>query len=110
LDANDFVYQIKWEGPNIAEVGTQDYPFFVDNQKFDNKHSLWFVFPNIFNIEYNSAILIRLLYDPSKNNPLQGMFFSGRAQITHSNMIKTRMESLNLQIHVYLQHQLNKLK
>ncbi|MDR2980024.1 MAG: hypothetical protein LBV02_06265 [Bacteroidales bacterium] len=68
--------QIEWDGLNITVAGNSEISFLVENQKFDNKHSPWSVFPDILNIVLTfSSMEARLLYNPSKNNPIQGNGF-----------------------------------
>jgi len=64
------IYQIEWDGLNItyAEGASR---VFINNQKFDNKYSPWSVFPDIFVVGLVGDMNSELLYNPSKNNPIE---------------------------------------
>jgi hypothetical protein len=65
----NITYQIEWDDMNITSAKS-GFAVFVDNQKFDDKHTPWSSFPNIFIVGLIADMNSILLYNPSKNNPV----------------------------------------
>ncbi|MCL2510620.1 MAG: hypothetical protein FWF09_01065 [Bacteroidales bacterium] len=64
------IYQLEWDGLNIASTTNVPYYSYINNQKFDDKHSPWSVFPDLFIVGLVADMNSISLYNPSKNNPI----------------------------------------
>ncbi|MCL2506042.1 MAG: hypothetical protein FWE93_07435 [Alphaproteobacteria bacterium] len=65
------ICQIEWDGLNITSTKGPVQPC-IDNQKFDDKYSPWSVFPDLFIAGLAGDMNSVPLYNPSKNNPIEG--------------------------------------
>jgi len=72
------IYEIEWDGLNITSAKGASR-IFINHEEFDDKHSPWSTFPDIFIVGLIADMNSIMLYNPSKNNPIQGesFFYSG---------------------------------
>jgi hypothetical protein len=63
------IYEIEWNGLNIT-LAKGASRVFINHGEFDDKHSPWSAFPDIFIVGLIADMNSIMLYNPSKNNPI----------------------------------------